>query len=1493
MKYSLSLLLIATLTLQAQAAIHITNLSVEGRKDQPLGLDVETPRLGWQIVADAGEQDVVQTGYHILVASSPELLANNQGDLWDATVQSPQSLWIDYLGTPLQANQRAYWKVQVTCERTKGKKTVTEQSDWSDAASWGAGLLTGDNWRGNWIGLDYAMPWDVEDVHSRLSARYYRTTFETKDKQVRHATLHIAGLGLYEAFVNGQRVGDAPNSDSNIGQQVLMPAPTDYRRSIIYNSFDVTPYLLPSNPSNSSNLSTPSNCLAVTVSNGRYYTMQQKKKLYKIPTFGYPTLRANLIIEYTDGTRDVIATNEKNWRMTADGPIRSSNEYDGEIYDAGKAFGNWTIADFDDSQWQQPERSALPIGKMRGNTTPPMVVQEVLYPRDIRLTEDGRILFDFGQNFAGWMRVPIGQMGLNKGDTLRLRFAEKLEAPIGAPWTEQESWNSNGPGYCLTDTSRLYVENLRNAEVTDYYIASGHEDEDGTWAPRFTYHGFRFAEMVILPNANPEYPVRKRIKPRNGNKSPLLALLDLSNPSNPSNSSNLSNSSNPTSPFLGEVVGDPMETLYTFETTNPVLNRVVQNAFWGVRSNYKGMPVDCPQRDERQPWVGDHSMGCWGESYLMDNHALYLKWMQDLEDSQRPDGTLPGVAPAFWNYYNDDITWPSVFIFGADMLYTQFGDIEAIRRHYPAMRRWVMHFWQQHRDPVTGVVKADKYADWCCPPEAPELIHSQDPNRVTDGVLIGSCYLYRLFQDMMKFDDILIQKLQSCSNAERLALNRQGLTIELLEADKAEYQACREALRDAINNVFLHVKTSADDPKAGRTPSSMTGPSNHILYPDSVFYSNNSVTANLLPWAFGIVPDEHAATVERWIMRKHLLLPGDTPELRGIDGHIQCGVIGMSWLLRGLADMGRQDLAWMLATVKSYPGWGYMALHGATTIWELWNGDTANPRMNSGNHIMLLGDLIPWCMENVGGIKAAAPGFKVIDFSPNFEVEELDEASASYKTPYGLVSSHWQKTDRKLTWEITIPCNATGQVTLPYNAVLKNSRNTPNNPNTRSTPTTPSNPKTLTLGSGQHHLVYDLDPALPLRDYYKGGAYERQYADSLSRDREGIICDQFIYDFQNAAHPSCHSASIAELRNGDLLCTFFLGAREGAPDVCIYTSRKPKGKDQWEPLQLVANGDLREGAKTFGTEIDSTLTTPIETNVNRKACYNPVLFQIPGGDLLLFYKIGKNVRDWTGYMMRSSDNGHTWSNPRQELVATTNPAPSSQLSPVQCSDSLLGAIKNQPIYLPKGFRCANGTVLQKARILSPSSKETGTASKEKSGQWRSYIEMSEDDGQTWALYGPVPEEPKIGTIQPALLVHQDGRIQMLCRTHRPKDTESHLARIATAFSEDGGLSWGPMRLLDDVPNNNSGIDAVTLPDGTFAMVYNPFSLVPGPDKPLRNPTCIATSTDGITWTHRLTLESSPISQYSYPSLLLDKDGTLHAIYTWRRQGIKYQQIRLK
>ena len=292
-----------------------------------------------------------------------------------------------------------------------------------------------------------------------------------------------------------------------------------------------------------------------------------------------------------------------------------------------------------------------------------------------------------------------------------------------------------------------------------------------------------------------------------------------------------------------------------------------------------------------------------------------------------------------------------------------------------------------------------------------------------------------------------------------------------------------------------------------------------------------------------------------------------------------------------------------------------------------------------------------------------------------------------------------------------------------------------------------------------------------------------------------------------------------------------------------------------------------------------------------------MLYQVPGGDLLLFYKLGKDVRDWTGYVMVSKDNGHSWSQQRAKIQPAS---PNSPLVGDGCSveqDSLLGAIKNKPLALPAGFQCKNGLVLKQQRILSPTSKETATGSKTKAGQWRCYIEVSEDNGKTWMLSPVVPSATGIKVIQPALLTHPDGRIQMLCRTAQPKDGHEEQARIATSFSDDGGITWSELQLLEDLPNNNSGIDALTLPNGSFAVIYNPFSCAdwrpksdPAYNKPLRNPLHIATSLDGIHWTPQLVLESSPISQYSYPSMILGSDGTIHCIYTWRRQRIKYQRI---
>lgn len=1350
-----------------ESSVWVSHLSVEGRRDNPLGLDVEAPSFGWQLTASDDVCNVKQTGYHILVASSKELLDEDKGDMWDETVASDQSQWIKYRGKALKANTQYFWKVKV--EYSYSPLSLGEGR--GEASSFSTGLFRESAWKGYWIGMDHANEWDVETEHSRLSARYFRTTFDAK-KSIKRATLHICGLGLYEAYIDGEKVGD----------YVLTPAPTDYTKSVIYNTYDVTQLL--------GKVASSSHALAVCVSNGRFYTMQQNKKKHKIANFGYPCLRANLIIEYSDGTSETIATNEKSWKINADGAIRSANEYDGEIYDARKEFGGsklaWTKADFDDSGWALAERSAIPRGTPVGNLTPPMKVIDTLQPTIVS-QNDTSVIIDFKQNFAGWVRINIGKMNLSEGDTLRIRYAEKL--------------NEDGT---------LYTANLRHAQSTDYYIAKG--KEEGWWSPRFTTHGGRYVAIDHLPSTTDNSH-----RPQIQTKSPSPRERD----------------GERLDWVSASVISDEMAQNGTFSCDNDIINALVKNAYWGILGNYKGMPIDCPQRDERMPWLGDRTMGCWGESFLLDNEALYYKWMKDICEAQKADGVIPDVAPAYWNYYSDDVTWPAVLVTATDMLWQQYGDSRAIEQFYPNMYRWMAHLWNDKRDRKTGLVKADKYADWCVTPEAPELIHSQDPSRITDGTLIGSCYMYHLAGIMKRFCSILLGKAES---EDALSLSRKGISRDVLVADTLFFSDMRESLREAINKEYLVVKE-------GSSPVKLYGPESmpeHILYPDSIYYSNNALTANLLPLAFGIVPEKYEKAVTSQVLAKLLLNPAN--------GHLCCGVIGVQWLLTELSKRGRTDVAYLLASHDDFPSWGYMVKNGATTIWELWNGDTANPAMNSGNHVMLLGDLVPWMFRELGGINAASPGYKTIRLAPRFELEELSHAEASHNTPYGTVSSSWKKDLQHLTWDIEIPCNTTAEVVFPD--------------------------KTLTLGSGKYHFEENIPTADPR-----------------------IISNIFAYE--KAPFPSCHAATIAELNNGDLLMAYFGGSYEGCKDVCIYTQRLKLKKrdlkngniyeDKWTEPKLVADGILND-----------TL---------RKACYNPVLFQIPNGDLLLHYKIGKDVRDWTGYQMRSKDNGKTWkSEPLTQRFRGNEPADADE------RDGLLGAIKNQPIMLPAGFRCKNGTVLSRNRIVAPTSKEAENGSKTKPGQWRCFMEISEDDGKTWMLTQQVPQDDAIfRTIQPALLVHNDGRLQLLCRTASPKKPElKDNALVATSWSDDGGMTWSEMEFVHDLPNNNSGIDAVTLssstgidsvtttsPRGSWggAIIYNPFGCVdwlPKTDanrnKPLRNPLWIAKTRDGIHWTPSLQLESSPISQYSYPSMIVGSDGTIHCVYTWRRQRIKYQRV---
>lgn len=341
--------------------------------------------------------------------------------------------------------------------------------------------------------------------------------------------------------------------------------------------------------------------------------------------------------------------------------------------------------------------------------------------------------------------------------------------------------------------------------------------------------------------------------------------------------------------------------------------------------------------------------------------------------------------------------------------------------------------------------------------------------------------------------------------------------------------------------------------------------------------------------------------------------------------------------------------------------------------------------------------------------------------------------------------------------------------------------------------------------------------------------------------------------------PSVHASTIVELQNGDLLAAWFAGAYEGHPDVKIWTARRAKDSNRWTLPVVAADGTFPmadELARIAG--IDST-------DHGRKACYNPVLYQMPDGEVLLFYKIGRFVQDWTGWLVRSKDNGQTWS--------AKEPLP----------QGFLGPVKNKPL-LMDGY------------LLCPSSTE-------KNG-WKIHFERYELDANGHfpdrkelaaraTMIGPLAAEmaektfeqgvlSPIGCIQPSILQLKDGRLTVLCRTQN--------GRLATSYSSDGGQSWTPVTLTT-LPNNNSGTDAVTLHDGRQLLVYNPNATPSGKHNAPRTPLCVAISDDGIHWQHLLTLEDSHISEYSYPAVIEGRDGTIHITYTWRRERVRYVEVK--
>lgn len=331
----------------------------------------------------------------------------------------------------------------------------------------------------------------------------------------------------------------------------------------------------------------------------------------------------------------------------------------------------------------------------------------------------------------------------------------------------------------------------------------------------------------------------------------------------------------------------------------------------------------------------------------------------------------------------------------------------------------------------------------------------------------------------------------------------------------------------------------------------------------------------------------------------------------------------------------------------------------------------------------------------------------------------------------------------------------------------------------------------------------------------------------LEKVGEGALLEkQFIYPLDHKPSAQAHASTLVETPEG-LMVAFFAGPHEGSPFVGIRVSNLVDNKWSW-PVE-VANG--------------------FENDTLRYPTWNPVLFIPKDGDLQLYYKQGPSPIEWWGMMKVSKDNGKTWSY-------------GEKMGENDAIGHIVGPVKNKPVQLKDGT------------IISPSSSEIMENDEPK---WRIHVEISKDDGKTWEIIGPINDGIEFDAIQPSILEFKDGRLMMLARTRQDV--------LAQSWSTDKGRTWSKVTATN-LPNPNSGTDAVTLQDGRQLLIYN--HKVKSKGERGRDMLNLAISDDGLSWKPVMTIENEPSEHgYAYPAIIQTKDGMVHATYTYDRTGVKH------
>lgn len=570
----------------------ITNTKVEYRIN-PMGIDVEKPTFGWNIETE--KNGWIQKAYQILVSDNKEDLAADKGTVWDSGMVLDKTMVnIAYQGKALESDTYYYWKVRVW----EGEQV----SNYSEPAQFHTGLLSQDLWQGSWIG-------EVDATEHHM----YRKAFSVK-KDVAQATLFISGLGHYEVFVNGEKPDD----------RVLDPGWTTYEKSCLYATYDLTNLLVEGN-----------NAIGVLLGDGMYHVPGKSGRYAYFPrSYGYSKVLAQFQITYTDGTTDMVVTDE-SWTM-APSPVTYSCIYGGEEYDARlEQKGFATGAFIEDDTWQPVNVVEAPKGKLVSQKTEPLRVMQTYKPT-VKLTKPDTYLYDFGKNFSGWVRLTIKMNGNPAGTVIKTKTAELLK-PDGISLDQKVTGRNYGW----------------------LYTANG--DEIQVYAPHFTYTGFRWMQL--------EGAIPCEFADENTTKPIIIEAV-------------------------GEFIYPDMEITGDFWCSNELFNGIHQIITQAMLSNIKSIFTDCPHR-EKLGWLEETHLIGPAMMFNYDLHNLYEKVEQDMTEAQHEDGLVADICPeyvtGFGKYHMgfiDSPEWGSACVINPWYMYQKYGDSSIFERYYDTMKKY-------------------------------------------------------------------------------------------------------------------------------------------------------------------------------------------------------------------------------------------------------------------------------------------------------------------------------------------------------------------------------------------------------------------------------------------------------------------------------------------------------------------------------------------------------------------------------------------------------------------------------------------------------------------------------------------------------------------------------------------------------------------------------------------------------------------------------------